>query len=124
MIKSRINDVESSYDELIEDLFKNYNRDRQSVYIEYVDRSYEVTFSSLQDKIKFINELFKFSITPEDQNIISLRYGLYSGNPLTFGKLGKQINMTDEGCRSRIRSSFRKIKHRLNVIRVIERLYN
>lgn len=124
MIKSRINDVESSYDELIEDLFKNYNRDRQSVYIEYVDRSYEVTFSSLQDKIKFINELFKFSITSEDQNIISLRYGLYSGNPLTFGKLGKQINMTDEGCRSRIRSSFRKIKHRLNVIRVIERLYN
>lgn len=124
MIKSRINDVESSYDELIEDLFKNYNRDRQSVYIDYVDRSYEVTFSSLQDKIKFINELFKFSITSEDQNIISLRYGLYSGNPLTFGKLGKQINMTDEGCRSRIRSSFRKIKHRLNVIRVIERLYN
>lgn len=124
MIKSRINDVESSYDELIEDLFKNYNRDRQSVYIEYVDRSYEVIFSSLQDKIKFINELFKFSITSEDQNIISLRYGLYSGNPLTFGKLGKQINMTDEGCRSRIRSSFRKIKHRLNVIRVIERLYN
>ena len=124
MIKSRIKDVESSYDELIEDLFKNYNRDRQSVYIDYVDRSYEVTFSSLQDKIKFINELFKFSITSEDQNIISLRYGLYSGNPLTFGKLGKQINMTDEGCRSRIRSSFRKIKHRLNVIRVIERLYN
>ena len=123
MIKSRITDIESSYDELIEDLFKTYDRDKQSVYIEYTDRNYNITFSSLQDKIRFIDALFKFSITLEDQYIISLRYGLQSGKPLTFSKLGEKLNMTDEGCRSRIRSSFRRVKHRLNVIRSIERLY-
>lgn len=123
VVKSRIVNIESSYDELIGDLFKSYDRDNQAIYIEYTDRSYKVNFSSLQDKINFVNELFKFSISLEDQHIVSLRYGLQSGKPLTFGKLGEQLNMTDEGCRNRIRSSFRKIKHRLNVIRVIERLY-
>lgn len=123
MLKSKIKDRESSYEELIRDLFKTYDKETQTILINYTDRTYKVTLKSLESKINFIDCLFKFSITDEDKSIISLRYGLYSGKPLTFGQLGEKLNMTDEGCRSKIRRAFRKIKHRLNVIRTIERLY-
>ena len=119
MRKSSIKCQDDAYNELLKDLFSSY--DLKEGKLQFGSDQHEVYFYSLEDKIQFINELFRFSITSENIDMINLRYGLNTGTALTLVELGDLYNVTNEAMRGRIRTCFAKVRHRLNTHLAIER---
>lgn len=119
MRKSSIKCQDDAYNELLKDLFSSY--DSKEGKLQFGSDQHEVHFHNTEDKIRFIDELFRFSITPENIDMIKLRYGLDTGAALTLVELGNLYNVTNEAVRGRIRTCFAKVRHRLNTHLAIER---
>lgn len=116
----KINNIHSPQDgfiELLNDMKLNWTyTTRDRIIIQFSSDSIE--FSLLDDYLEVFNLLTQFSIVPDDIKMISLRYGLFDGSAMTYQQVSTQFDVTDECVRSRIRSAFRKIKHRFNIQRV------
>lgn len=80
-----------------------------------------VELMNINEYYKFFRMLSEFSITLEDINIITMRYGLDTGQACTLESVGSLYEVSDEQIRSSINKSFRKLKHRLNLTRTINR---
>lgn len=119
MHKSSIKCQDDAYNELLKDLFSSY--DPKEGKLQFGSDQHEVYFHNTKDKIQFIDELFRFSITSENIDMINLRYGLNTGTALTLVELGDLYNVTNEAMRGRIRTCFAKVRHRLNTHLAIER---
>ena len=77
--------------------------------------------TNAEDMSIFYDKLDVFVITYSDKAIISYRYGLDSLGGHSLRATGYAFNLSDEQIRSVIQKSFRKLKHRLNLTRTIER---
>ena len=120
MVKSRITTSTDGYLSLYKDL--KFEVDNSVVYIPKKDVENMITLRTEDDYKRMLEELSRFTLTPEDINLISLRYGLLNGAAHTLHECGEQLNVTDECVRSRINSSFRKLKHYVNLQRTLCRI--
>lgn len=119
MHKTKIRTIEDGYDELFKDLFKTYGDNKLD--LSYSDRDYTIEFTSVEEKEQFWKQLALFSIPQDVIDIIELRYGLHDGCARTLAELGRSLNITDEWVRNKVRTAHRKLRHRLNVSRAIDR---
>lgn len=122
MIKSRISNIDDAYDEVLRDLFTGYDRTKSVLKMIYEDKKYHIEFKNTEEKKYFFDILCQFSIPNDVKHIIETRYGLTTGKPLTLKELGNTLNLTDEGVRTKVRSAFRKMRHRINTRRTLERM--
>ena len=72
--------------------------------------------SFLQDEASFVflheqlMEVLK-TLTPREQQVLSLRFGLYDGQPRTLEEVGKQFHVTRERIRQIEDKALRKLRH-------------
>src|SRR6185295_16267476 len=59
-----------------------------------------------------IDQLLK-SITEREAAVLRLRYGLYDGQPMTLGDIGKKLRITRERVRQIEKIALRKLNKRL-----------
>ena len=64
----------------------------------------------------------EFTVVETESDMVGLRYGFLSGNAKTLKEVGEHWGHTDEFIRGVIRSVQRRVKHKNNVLRVIDRL--
>ena len=51
------------------------------------------------------------TLTPREQQVLSLRFGLYDGQPRTLEEVGKQFHVTRERIRQIEDKALRKLRH-------------
>ena len=81
-----------------------------------VDFIQDEKMSFLQDEASFVflheqlMEVLK-TLTPREQQVLSLRFGLYDGQPRTLEEVGKQFHVTRERIRQIEDKALRKLRH-------------
>lgn len=115
---NNVNSISDGYCQLFNDM-KLSNADlAESCNIIISSSTGSIVLENTQEFEKFFELLTQFSITPDNIQLIRLRYGLDNAKALTYKTLSEIYNVSDECIRSRIRQSFRKMKHRFNLQRV------
>jgi RNA polymerase nonessential primary-like sigma factor len=56
-------------------------------------------------------------LTPQQREVLTLRFGLNDGQPLTLAKIGHQLNISRERVRQIEREALTKLRKRKNVVR-------
>ena len=51
------------------------------------------------------------TLTPREEKVLSLRFGLVDGNPKTLEEVGKEFNVTRERIRQIEAKALRKLRH-------------
>ncbi len=51
------------------------------------------------------------TLTPREEKVLSLRFGLEDGNPKTLEEVGKEFNVTRERIRQIEAKALRKLRH-------------
>ena len=57
-----------------------------------------------------LSEVLK-TLTPREEKVLSLRFGLEDGNPKTLEEVGKEFNVTRERIRQIEAKALRKLRH-------------
>ena len=106
-----IHDIESAYLELYRDLKFDVRDGCVTIHrkLDYI------SVQGIEELSNLFQALTQFSLSSNDKDIIKSRYGIDNGVCKTFNEVGKIYNYSDEYIRLKIRRSFRKILHRLNI---------
>lgn len=120
MVKSRISSISDGYIALYKDL--KFEVLDNIVYIPTKSSSKSILLNCEYDYSTMFKELTQFTISSEAADLIIMRYGLYTGQGLTLHECGEVLGVSDECIRSRLRSSFRKIKNQYNLRSTLGRL--
>lgn len=107
----KISDTESAYLELFRDLKFGVKNNTVTVS----RKSDAICVSGIAELAKLFDALTQFSLTEDDKSIIISRYGIDDGVAKTYNQVGSIYNYSDEYIRLKLRQSFRKIIHRLNI---------
>ena len=120
MKKSEIRSVLDGYRSLFADL--KFEIIGEVIYIPNRNSGIFAKFSSEEDCIFMFDHLTSFTVIPDNVKLIKLRYGLIDGSAHTLRECGEILGVTDECVRSKLTSSFRKIRHSINLKTAINRL--
>lgn len=114
-IKSRMDGYVSFFNDIGITTVQNHDKLKLQIPLENV----EITTYG-EDSISELFSIFcKFSIDYKLKNLLELRYGLLDGVSYTLSYMSQFLGLSDEYIRSQINKAKRKIKHRLNIKRVV-----
>jgi len=89
---------EAEYSLMLDYIINNYNSEKKNV-ADFPKFAYECIISTLK------------TLTPREEKVLVLRYGLENGKKITLENIGNQIGLTRERIRQIEVKAFRKVRH-------------
>ena len=88
----------------------NFTQDERNLMMLYSPGTKSGLCEALIQMKEQLSEVLK-TLTPREEKVLSLRFGLEDGNPKTLEEVGKEFNVTRERIRQIEAKALRKLRH-------------